>query len=576
MKGTLKNNFLELNCNLDNHFLFTSGPGTSGANFCTNVCGITQIGKTTYCAKNNTSCKTAVYAYTSANQANWITNIPLDYYCIDMTTNGTDLFLLGRTSTSFNGESVIIQMSTDGTTKKIYTVDFDASGLTFYKKDAGHDLFMVLRNSPDNTNLTVEVGYLDTSVLCFLYKPADSLHLTNTGYKLRVQGIHYAGGPLLVITNNDYATCENAIMVYSNFYCPKPVYNPIAKFYVKPASTSYTQFTLKGACADENGKLTVIVNGDGPSAAYFDAVKKIPINFTDGRFEVELSLIRGSNVPSTEKFSNLGTMALDGTTLYAIKTKTDENKNEMQRLLKTTNYTDVKTLPSLIKTFTNATDENDAILGHANGMELCNGHLFVCGPKSIERLTLDGTYSKRYTTTFAPKGIAWDDSNVSQGLFYVLGSTRNNGSDGYKYYPLHLGRLTGSEYTNESVIGYVRIGLKDSDLDSFNEGTQDIINRDGFGLFIVYNKGFKNAAEKYDITKSALLHVDVDSITDWDGVPRVIPDYALTVTAKAGTTNEIESGAFDTANNRLVLCSNYLPESDCIWYTDSNWVFKKS
>lgn len=578
MKGTLRNNFLTLDCNMSNYFLLPSGPASSGENRCTNVCGIAQINGVFYCAKTNTSAKTAVYAYTSSEDAEWITSVPLSYYCVDMAAYGSDLLLLGRTTSDLSGQSVIIHLTTEGVIQEVYSVDFDAVGLTYYKKESNQDYFMVLRNSTDKVNLTVEVGTLNGQTGSFAYLDEDKINLKNTGYTYRIQGIHYADGPLLLVTNNDYSTCENAIMVYSNLYCPKDVYHPTAKFYVKPISTGYTQFNIEGACADENGILSIVMNGGGSGTNYGDAVKKIPITFTDHRFEVELGLIRGSHVPNQNQCHNFGTMALDGSTLYGIKTATGDTH---QILFKANDYTDYVADDSSarsklikIKEYNNASDESQALLGHANGMELCNNHMFVCGSHGIERLTMSGEFSKRYATPeLNVKGLAWDNTNPSVGRFYALESKRNNGADGYKYYPLHTGILTGTEYTNAELLGYVRIGLQDVDDGPMKEGTQDIFHRAGIGLFIVYNKGIRNEAGVYPVQKSALLHVDEDAITIWDGQPRVIPDYAFTVTS-GEYTNEIESGAFDEINDRLVLCSNY-GDGDCVWYTNSDWVFQK-
>ena len=53
----------------------------------------------------------------------------------------------------------------------------------------------------------------------------------------------------------------------------------------------------------------------------------------------------------------------------------------------------------------------------------------------------------------------------------------------------------------------------------------------------------------------------------------MIPDYALTVTNSEDFTFEMESGAIDSQNRRLVMCSNY-GGGDCVWYTDSDWIFQ--
>ena len=589
MKGTLKNNFLTLDCNLDNYFIIPDGAEGNAENYYTDVCGLAQIGETTYCAKTNTAGETAVYAYDpSGSGVSRITDTALDYFGVDLAAyvqrseNGAalseDLLLLGKTSAGGNGQSMIIRMSKDGMVQEIYTVDFDAAGISFYKTENGQDLFLVMHAADDPVNLTVEVGTLDETTGSFVYSAADRLNLKNTGYTNDVRGIYYADGPLLVITNKGGNSCENAIMVYTNLYCPKDVYDPTAKFYIKPASTAYTQFDVKGACADQDGILTVAMDCSDAQErpAYRDAVKKIPITFVDNRFEVELGLKRGSLVPNQNQCHNFGTMALDGTTLYGFKTATGDTH---QLLFKAEDYTDYTSDASSarnkltkVKEYFNESDESDALLGHANGMELCNGYMFVCGAKGIDRLAMDGEFTKRYAAPgLVPKGIAWNDSN-SLGQFYVLESKRNNYGE-YKYYPLHMGRLTGTQYTKAELLGYVRIGKLDVEGGPIREGTQDILHRAGLGLFIVYNMGERNEAGTYTVKKSALLHVDPDTITEWGGQPRVIPDYALTVTSEEMTI-EVESGAFDQTAHRLVMCSN-CSGGDSVWYTDQDWTFQK-
>ncbi len=590
MKGTLKDNFLTLDCNLNNYCIVPDGAEGTVSDYYTDVCGLASIDKTVYCAKTNTACKSAIYAYSpSEKRIVRITDLPLEYYGVDLAAyvktaeqgeDLSDLLFLGRSSVNGADKSVILRLGLDGMVKNSYTVNFAAAGLSFYKTEEGQDLFMVLRDSGDQPNLAVEIGTLDDETGQFKYASGDKLNLKNTGYKKHVQGIYYADGPLLLITNNAADTCENAIMVYSNFYCQKDLYEPIARFYVKPASSYYTQFAIKGACADENGILTVAAdcNDLDGKAAYRDAVKKIPITFTDQRFEVELGIKHGSHVPNQNKCHNFGTIALDGTTLYGIKAENDTH----QLLFKAEDYTDYEADIPKAKSKLKKVQEyyydpdkpngEQALLGHANGMELCNNYIFVCGANGIDRLSKDGKFTKRYSTpAIKAKGIAWDDRD-NLGKFYVLQSERNI-SEGYKYYPLHVGRLTGTEYTDAALLSYVRIGLPDVKDGPFKEGTQDIFHRDGIGLFIVYNKGYENDAGKYPVKKNALLHIDIDSISTWDGQPRVIPDYALTVTNSEDFTFEMESGAIDSQNRRLVMCSNY-GGGDCVWYTDSDWIFQ--
>ena len=135
-----------------------------------------------------------------------------------------------------------------------------------------------------------------------------------------------------------------------------------------------------------------------------------------------------------------------------------------------------------------------------------------------------GIYKTVCRSWLVPKGIAWNDSN-SLGQFYVLESKRNNYGE-YKYYPLHMGRLTGTQYTNAELLGYVRIGKLDVEAGPIREGTQDILHRAGLGLFIVYNMGERNEAGYLYSKEERTAPVDPDTITEWGGQPRVIPDYA--------------------------------------------------
>lgn len=515
----------------------------------TNVAGIASIGTDMYCVKT-TGLKTTLFKasdYVSTEAISVKEN--MNWFALGLTKIGSYLYMLAEEHNKYGGTTTIVKMDANGNQLDTYRINDlcpeGALGITAADETDAKFIIMHYTDSNNADSLTFSLVNWKAS------KAQEVFTVTNSyGYTKRVQDIYYNDSfGLFILTNNDFSTLQNRILVIDYHISENTQDENIQKNYVPSAVISvdktgdYKQYNLESICM-KNSHLVLasnVVKSNGTSEDKFSVLKGI--TYSGKTYTFACGFKAGARVPTkvdpNYKTTNLGCVCFKDSVPYFVK----QSENTVSVLGYCTDYMNTKAKPIPVVTHT------DGLLGHANGMTYFNNQFYVVAGDD--------------------KIVSLNDTTNKDGTVYTISSNEDNKT-------LHLKAISYFYKANTVLLMSVENGkmlLYKCDLSNTENLTaiylgtienpgqpvrQDIFYHNKYGLFVATTDS--NVTGKNITTKNTLLHYDLKKLT---AKTILHPDFGFVTNMPATNAEgqiynsfELESIALDPQTKKLTAVCN--------------------
>lgn len=558
----------------------------------TNVAGIAAIKSTTYCLKANSNNQSILVSTTNYKTTDTkIVDMDIvNYYCVGLTTDGTDLFMVG--SELVNGTRFGRLIKFSPATKKITVYNLNNAstngvyaGIAYLENQS----FYLISSKDSNKTLDIVTYKLGSG-----YVSGGSFSLINGGYAEMLQDIHYdpAHG-LFVVTNQKdsagkYTPCKNIVLLYNLRNRPSEKLRAVARFRFNLDTSKYKQFNLESVTLIDKRMVCAAnaVTQAGASQDKFLYLKDVEFT-TRGSFYLNvkvnvLNKIYNKTLASDQLVDpSDGTVTMTGVQTLSCAVK--DGKEIIQGTKNTRVGTDPQKQYNYLYTLNGTTNvtwdklfkysPKSQNLWHANSMNFFNGYQYIgCAESetnnsfSIVKMDLNGNIKERYAAPMRTNAIAGGYGTAND--FIII-----SGHKAEKWYDpelktdiplkaIYIGSLQGSGASAKFVTKDI-LYLKDTSGTDITPGThymQDIYYHKNYGLFITFSLlEDKDTGVKF---RNDILHVDLqkyETVTLLNGktAKMVIPDFSLVYKDRSIFSDcEFESPTLKESTGKMLVNAN--------------------
>ncbi|MDO4338242.1 MAG: hypothetical protein Q4C91_09175 [Eubacteriales bacterium] len=591
-----------MNCTMTNNMLTVVGSPVAGAlvknvtkdgaSF-TNVAGVAVVNTTKYCLKtnsNNQSILVSTPKYKTVDTAIVDMDI-IDYYCVGLTTDGKNLFMVGSelNGSKRYGRLIKFEISTKKLT--VYNLNNSSTdGVYAGIAYCGNNSFYLISSKDSNKTMDVVKYNLSSG-----YKSGEGFTLVNSGYAEMLQDIFYdSAHGLFVVTNQKdsdgkYTPCKNIVLLYDLKNKPSGNLRATSRFRVNLNTSTYKQYNLESVCIIEKRLVAVanVVTQAGASQDKFLYLKGIEFG-ERGTFFMEhdvtvLGKLGNKQLTSSEQVDpdTEGTVIMTGAQSLSCGVKNNANviqglKNGRANSDPEKQYDYLFTLKSDNTVEWNKLFKYSPLsqcLWHGNSMNYYDGYYYIgCAePEDADKYTIvkmdtSGTIKTRYTAPVRTMAVA---GGYGTSNYFILMS----GNDGETWYDpvlkksiklrmLYLGTLEGSGSSAKFVVKE-KFYFKDTTGTNVTPGThymQDICYYKNYGLFVTVSLlEDKESGVEY---RNDLVHINIDkyetiTLDSGESAKMLVPDFSMVYKDRTIFSDiEFESPTIRETDGKMLVCAN--------------------
>lgn len=563
-----------------------------------NIAGIAEVSGTIYCIKSNNKNQTTIVS--TDNYRNKDTGktseCMLNYYCVGLTTDGTDLFLTGSVKNSSGKASgKLLRVNKEGEILKVYSLDRVYAGIAYY----GNDNFLLVSSDDKNKTLNIDVYNLSNG-----YQKSEGFQLVNSGYAEMIQDIYYDNAHgLFVVTNQkdangEYTPCKNIILLYDLKNKPNGALKAKTRFRLNYSTSTYQQFNTESMCII-HGKMVTAANVKLKSGGYIDRFSYVDdMDISEcGTVFMEHDLTVGRKInnrklaesdlvsPDDLKYGAFYIAAAQGLSFaienntkrlmglkqgYALKLDgagdavADTNKSYVQLFEITGDYMSSQSTFSWKKLFKYSPEKSNLYHGNSMNYSVKDKAYYVgCAePKEADRHTVvkmntKGEISGRFDVSpYRTNAVAPYKDNK----FIIVSGTKAETYNGEKLRPILIGIFAGTGFTVSDIFYFRDTSKYHVTYNKPKHYMQDIYYHENYGLYIA--SSLLEEKEKNIKFKNDLMHIDLNRF-EWvkaasgKRIKVVTPDYSL-VYKKRNVFDDIEyeSPILDESTGKMILSVN--------------------